>query len=257
MYFDTLNCDEWKNSCLVCKEKRAYLRNMSSRNFSLKKHCIEKLDKVVFVPVSQWLADIMKESALKKNTIKVIHNGIDIDKFKPLPCKKNSLDFIVLGVAAVWDYRKGLNDFIKLRELLPQSIKIVLVGLSNKQISHLPKGIIGISRTSNLDEMVQIYSDADVFVNPTYSDNFPTTNIEALACGTPVVTYNTGGSPEAIDEMTGIVVERGSVDALAKAIISLKNIPLSASDCRKRAEENFDKKKCFRQYLELYNELLK
>lgn len=105
-----------------------------------------------------------------------------------------------MGVAAVWDARKGLNDFIELRHRLPENYQIKLVGLSNNQIKNLPDGILGISRTTNMEELAQIYSESTVLVNPTYSDNFPTTNIEALACGTPIVTYNTGGSPEAIDD---------------------------------------------------------
>ena len=120
----------------------------------------------------------------------------------------------------------------------------------------LPVGIKGITRTSNLDEMVQLYSDTDVFVNPTYSDNFPTTNIEALACGTPVITYNTGGSPEAVDSKTGVVIEQGNINALADTIMNMRDYPLSSEDCRKRAEEKFDKERCFEEYIDLYNKLL-
>ena len=162
-----------------------------------------------------------------------------------------------LGVASVWDARKGLPDFIKLRSMLPSDFTITLVGLTQKQVTALPAGIKGITRTSNIEEMVQLYSDADVFVNPTYSDNYPTTNLEAMACGTPVITYRTGGgSPEAVDEKTGVVVEQGDVNALANAIKGMKAIPLSSEDCRKRAEERFDKDKCFEEYVELYEHLL-
>ena len=92
--------------------------------------------------------------------------------------------------------------------------------------------------------------------NPPYQDNFPTTNLEALACGTPVITYRTGGSPEAVDEKTGIVVEQGDIDGLTAAIRQLRITPLSSSDCRKRAEEHFDKNKCFEKYIELYTHLI-
>ena len=139
--------------------------------------------------------------------------------------------------------------------MLPSDFSITLVGLTQKQVKALPAGIKGITRTSNIEEMVQLYSDADVFVNPTYSDNYPTTNLEAMACGTPVITYRTGGSPEAVDEQTGVVVEQGNVEALADAIRKMKANPLSSEACRKRAEEHFDKDKCFEKYIELYEEI--
>lgn len=161
-----------------------------------------------------------------------------------------------MGVASVWDVRKGLPDFIKLRSMLPDDFKITLVGLSQKQVKALPDGIKGITRTSNIEELVKLYSEADVFVNPTYSDNYPTTNLEAMACGTPVITYRTGGSPEAVDEKTGVVVEQGNVEALADAIRKMKKKPLSSLDCRKRAEEYFDKDKCFEKYIGLYESLI-
>jgi len=129
--------------------------------------------------------------------------------------------------------------------------------LTEEQIRSLPAGIQGISRTQNVQELVQLYNDADVLINPTYADTFPTVNLEALACGTPVITYKTGGSPEAIDENTGIVVPQGDVKALSEAIIKLKENPLSSEACRKRAEMYFDKDKCFHEYIELYNEILK
>ena len=168
----------------------------------------------------------------------------------------SSIKFNILGVAAVWHKRKGFDDFIKLREMLSEDFVITLVGLSPEQVKMLPPGIKGITRTSNLDEMVQLYSEADVFVNPTYSDNFPTTNIEALACGTPVITYKTGGSPEAVDTKTGVVIEQGNINALADAIMNMRDYPLSSEDCRKRAEDMFDKERCFEEYIDLYNKLL-
>lgn len=113
-------------------------------------------------------------------------------------------------------------------------------------------------RTSSQEELIGIYSAADVYINPTYEDNFPTTNIEALACGTPVITYNTGGSPEAIDEGTGIVVEKGDITGLIQAIETIRTNGKAfyAQACRKRALQWFDKDKRFEDYLRLYEELL-
>lgn len=256
MYFDLLNCDAWKTGCANCPEKRALFANIAKKQFRLKQELLSKIKNLTFVPVSEWLAELMKQSVQGHRNITTIHNGIDLNVFKPRQ-KTSSAKFNILGVAAVWHKRKGFDDFIKLRELLPEDYNITLVGLSPEQVKKLPVGIKGITRTSNLDEMVQLYSDTDVFVNPTYSDNFPTTNIEALACGTPVITYNTGGSPEAVDSKTGVVIEQGNINALADTIMNMRDYPLSSEDCRKRAEEKFDKEHCFEEYIDLYNKLLK
>lgn len=140
--------------------------------------------------------------------------------------------------------------------MLPSDFEIILVGLSAKQIRELPSGIIGIARTNSVEELASLYSRADVFVNPTYSDNFPTTNLEALACGTPVITYCTGGSPEAVDEKTGIVIEQGNINALAAAVLQMREYSFSSIDCRKRVEMYFDKNKCFEKYIKLYESLI-
>lgn len=255
-YFDMLDCWKWKTGCQICPEKRAFFCNKSQYQYELKKKLMSRVNSLTFVPVSDWLGGLIKQSFHSNREIITIHNGIDISTFKPLPKVSSDGKFRILGVAAVWHKRKGLDDFIKLRSMLSEEYDITLVGLSQNQLDLLPKGINCIIRTSNIEEMVQLYSDADVFVNPTYSDNFPTTNIEALACGTPVVTYRTGGSPEAIDQYTGVVIKKGNLEELATAIMNMKTHRLSSEACRRRAEEYFDKDNCFEAYLNLYNRLI-
>lgn len=131
-----------------------------------------------------------------------------------------------------------------------------MVGLSAEQVKSLPVGIRGITRTQNVQQLVELYNESDVLINPTYSDTFLTVNLEALACGTPVITYKTGGSPEAIDEKTGKVIDQGNVTALANAIMQMRETPLSSDNCRQRAAKFFDKDKCFEKYVELYAELV-
>lgn len=257
MYFDMLGCNNWMDGCHNCQDNRTIILNQSVRNFNLKLETFAKIKSLTFVPVSEWLTDLMRQSVQKNRTIVTIHNGTDLGVFKPIAREiPKEEKFRIIGVAAVWDARKGLGDFIKLRSLLPFDFEITLVGLTEKQLKKLPQGIIGITRTSNVTELAGLYSKSDVFVNPTYSDNFPTTNIEALACGTPVITYRTGGSPEAVDERTGVVIEQGNVEALAEAILKMKEQPLSSGACRKRAEEFFDKDKCFTKYISLYEKIL-
>jgi putative colanic acid biosynthesis glycosyltransferase len=161
--------------------------------------------------------------------------------------------YILLGVANVWDRRKGLNYFTELAKLLDDTYQIILVGVTEKQKQALPQNIIELTRTSNVNELVEIYGTADVFINPTLEDNFPTTNLEALACGTPVITFHTGGSVESIDESCGIEVEKGNVIELIKAIESMKHNKLSLKDCVKRSKM-FDKNDRYNDYIMTYFE---
>lgn len=160
----------------------------------------------------------------------------------------------------IWSNDKGLADLITLSKN-PDHV-VVLVGMSQAQVKEFSSvryrncNLIPIQRTHNQYELAMLYSLADVYVNPTYADMFPTVNLEALACGSPVITYRTGGSPEAVDEKTGVVVEQGDIDALADAIRKMKEHPLSSEDCRRRAEESFNKNKCFEKYIELYENLI-
>lgn len=218
---------------------------------------------VNIVTVSKWLQDLSNESFLKNSSIRTIHNGVDLQTFTIKSGTRNLInieenDKVVLGVSSVWTTDKGLDDFKKLRMLLPIDIKILLIGLNSKQIRVLPDGIIGIERTQDVAELASYYTMSDVFVNPTYADTFPTTNLEAMACGTPVITYQTGGSPEAVTEGTGIVIEQGNVEALAEAI---KTIVRDGKErysraCRQRAERFFDKDQSYQQYMELYYSLI-
>ena len=258
-HFVTANCKKWKTGCHDCPllnvPPKSYI-DRSKRNYALKKALFTANKYLHIVPVSHWLEGMVRESFLKEKDIQVIQNGIDLNVFKPYP-KVQGGKFKILGVSNVWNKDKGIYDIYKLRGLLSLSdFEITLVGLSPKQIAELPEGITGISATANQKELAELYSSADVLINPTYADTFPTINLEALACGTPVLTYRTGGSPEAIDSKTGIVVEQGNFTALANSIMYLRENPLSSEDCRKRAEECFDKDKCFEKYVELYEELL-
>ena len=162
----------------------------------------------------------------------------------------------MLGVSNIWSNDKGLADLFTLSQN-PENV-VVLVGMSKSQVleyssdKYKEYNLIPIQRTHNQHELAMLYSLADVFVNPTYADMFPTVNLEALACGTPVVTYRTGGSPEAIDEETGVVVPQGDVNALTEAIRRIKALPLSRNVCRQRAEKMFNTNNCFQQYIDLY-----
>lgn len=262
-HFVGANCDKWKTECMQCPLKKGYPASWfidnSTRNFEKKRQLFAANRNLHIVAVSHWLAELVRQSFLKQADIRVIHNGIDLTVFKPFE-KEQTAMFTILGVSSVWTESKGLYDFYYLRELLDENkYKIVLVGLSKEQIKALPKGIEGITRTNSVEELVEYYSSADVFVNPTHGDTFPTTNLEALACGTPVVTYRTGGSPEAVSPDTGLIVEQGNIGALKKAIETIQNNGKSqyTAACRARAEMFFGKEDCYQQYVDLETTLIK
>lgn len=263
-YFDYACCNKWQKGCYKCPEKKSYPSSFvfdnSKKNYVSKKDIFTGVDNLTIVTPSNWLADLVKKSYLKEYSVKVINNGIDLDVFKPT--KGNFKDkynlnnkYIILGVASAWDRRKGLKYFVELADKVSEDEVIVLVGLTEKQINQIPKNIIGITRTNNVEELVDIYSSADVFVNPTLEDNYPTTNLESLACGTPVITFDTGGSPECIDSETGIVVEKGNLDALLLAINKIKSIVIDEKILLRRSKL-FDKTNRFNDYIDVYKSLL-
>lgn len=217
-YFDMIDCNKWKKKCKNCPQKYEYPKSIFDNSlwcYENKKKLFSKLDDMTIVTPSEWLSNLVKKSFLKDFNIFVINNGINTDVFKVI--KQKELNFkekynlkekkIILGVASPWSKRKGLNDFLELSNVLSDEYKIVLVGLNKRQLKKLPKNILGLKRTSNINELVDIYNSADIFFNPTYEDNYPTTNIEAICCGTKVVTYNTGGSPE-IAKYNGEIVTK-------------------------------------------------
>lgn len=260
-YFDLVSCDKWIDGCCDCPQRSAYppaIIDSSSRNYSLKKSLFSAVsDKLTIVPVSFWLERLLRQSFLNQSKIKTIHNGIDLTKFRPTKNGGIKKRHYVLGVAFPWDRRKGLADFIKLRSILSNDIDIILVGLSKKQAANLPDGIQGLEKTNSIEDLCSLYSCALALINPTYEDNYPTVNLEAMACGTPVITYNTGGSPESITAHTGKVVEKGDIIGVNEAINDIVNNPriFSPEVIVKYAHDTIDERLCFSQYVELYNSL--
>lgn len=234
---------------------------VSLLSYDYKRQCFTGVPNLTIVTPSQWLADLVKQSFLKDYDTVVINNGIDVTKFKPRATDfrlKHGLEskIILLGVAFDWTLKKGLDDFKRLAEDLSEEYAIVLIGVSEAVAKTLPDRIISIACTQNQEELAEIYSAADIFVNPTWEDNFPTVNLEALACGTPIVTYKTGGSPESITESTGKVVPYKDYIALKNAIVDMKDDKASMSGaCMERAKL-YEQKDAYCKYIELYKSIL-
>lgn len=260
-YFSYEGCDKWRSGCYSCPLKNEYpasiLMDNSKKNYDEKKQIFTALKNAVIVTPSKWLGGIVKESFLGKYPVKVIYNGIDIDCFKPTESnfkEKYGIEDkkIVLGVASVWEKRKGLNDFYKLNEIIGDDYKIVLVGLNSAQLAELPEGIIGIKRTNSARELAEIYTAADVFVNTSREETMGLTTVEALACGTPAVVCNATAVPEVVTEKSGIVIEPDNIDMLLNAV---KGISFSKEDCMERAAE-FELSKQYQKYYDLYMDIL-
>ena len=263
-YFTLANCEKWKSGCHHCPQIHSYPKAYVDRSrfmWKLKKKYFTGLEELTLVTPSEWLAGLVKQSFLKDYPVEVINNGIDLNVFKPTASSFRQDhgigpdEYMLLGVAFGWEKRKGLDAFLWLSEHLPENYRIVLVGTGEEVDKLLPSKIISLRRTGSQQELAKIYSAADLFVNPTREENFPTVNMEDLACGTPVLTFNTGGSPEIIDDSCGAVVDCGDMEALAeKCRLVCENSVFSSAACLRRAAE-YGQERCFRQYVVSYESM--
>lgn len=226
-HFAFVGCEKWKTGCHHCPQKKEYpascLRDNSRRNWLKKRELFKGIPNLTLITPSQWLADLVKESFLREYPVEVSYNVIDKAVFQPTPGTFRQTfgleqKKILLGVASIWGERKGLWDYVKLASLLPESCQIVLVGLTPEQQKQMPPSILALPRTNSARELAEIYTAADVFVNLTYEDTYPTVNLEAKACGTRIVCYDTGGSGETLGQ-GDTLVPRGDLKAVLAAIL--------------------------------------
>lgn len=262
-YFSLAKCTQWKTQCLNCSQLKEYPKcyycNIS-KNFYRKRAAFTGVKDMKLITPSNWLKNLLKESFLKEYDVKVIPNGINFQLFR---CKDISQDLrkrfhnkkVILGVVALSYKRKGFQDFIRLSTLLPSDYIVVLAGLPENVCKNLPEQMMGIAYSDNAEALADLYNVAELFLNLTYEDNFPTTNLESLACGTSVLTYNTGGSIESITIDTGYIVEQGNVDKAAAIIKAHNKTAESIAACCRQARQ-FDKMNAFEKYHILYQELL-
>lgn len=260
-HFTMAHCERWKSGCHHCMQLKSYPATWVDRSdfmWGKKRKWFTSIKDMTIITPSQWLADLVRESFLNEYPVKVINNGIDLSIYKPTESDFRNRyaignKYILLGVALGWGRRKGIDVFIELSKRLDKRIyQIVLVGTDDKVDKLLPNNIISIHRTQNQRELATIYTAADLFVNPTREEVLGLVNIESLACGTPVVTFRSGGSPECIDETCGSVVECDDIDALEKEIIRIHGEhPYETQACVNRAGK-FDCKKTYLKYLALY-----
>lgn len=259
-HFENEKCDQWKTGCTSCVRTNDYPKSFKDNceeNYHRKNNTFNGLNNMTIVTPCYWLKHLLKESFLKNYDVKVINNGIDLNVFKKI--ETSILDLyslknkrIILGVASVWDDKKGLDTFVRLSKEISNDYKIVLIGLNKRQINTLPNEILGIERTNTVDELVQWYNAAHVFFNPTLEDTYPTVNLEAQACGIPIVTYKVGGTQETVFTNKSFCINdyREFIDLLNKDVFVNKSWVGIDRDL-------LDKNKKMKEYIDLYKELLK
>lgn len=264
-HFEHGGCYKWRKEChdcpLLMAQYKSRIVDRSKNNYLIKKALYNKIDNMTIVPVSNWLAELVSQSILKRFHIQVIRNGIDLSIFSPSPSDiKGKLGIgknqkMILGVVS--SGFKGKKEFARLSK--DKHYQIVIVGAKKEWMTDVPSNVICIARTNSQKELAEYYNAADVFVNPTYDESLGLTNIESMACGTPVVTYQSGGSPETIDKNTGIAVKRGDFFALTNAIEEILKKPKEnySKFCRERAEKYFNKDERFQDYITLYKTLIR
>lgn len=266
VHYTDVKCDKWKSGCFdcpnLCDYPKSWMDN-SSRNYKLKKEYFTKVKNMTIVSVSQWLGNEVKHSFLSKYSVKTIHNGIDTSIFTPTASDARNRygigdRFLILGVATHWDKRKGLSDFIELSKRLSKDEVILLVGLSEKQISSLPSNIIGIQKTENILKLVELYSSADLFVNFSVEETFGMTTAESMACGIPVLVYNSTACPEIVTKETGFVIEPYDIAKAYEIIGRLKKQGkrFFRDACISYVRKNFKKEDKYQEYADLYDEIL-
>lgn len=270
-HFSQIGCNQWVTRCTKRCPARSgnpfrRIINHTEKHYSLKKKLFLSTKNLTLVPVSNWLEGILRKSFFKEKRIVTIHNGIDLEVFKSKSsgCVRQKFGIgenpYVIGVATAWSDRKGLNDYLNLVHLLNEGILLVLVGIEGKNAEVARNaGIITIPRTENVDELAALYSGAEVVLNLSYEETFGLTSVEGFGCGTPTIVYNCTASPELVgSSIVGVIVEKGDVNGVVDAIHELmsKDRKMLSQNCRLRAEELYDKNKCYNQYVDLYDSLV-
>lgn len=265
-HFMRTNCQKWQHLCYDCPQKKTfpvtYLLDRSKRNYALKKSLFTSMPVMHITTVSNWLKSIAESSYLNKYPVTVVPNGIKTDMFTPTPSQvKEQYGLqskkLLLAVAIGLDERKGLYDYIKLAEMLPDQYQLMLVGLTEEEQKALPKSIIGVKRTNGAKELAAYYSAADVLLSLSYEETFGLTIVEAMACGTPAIVYDNTAQPELITEGTGKVVPTGDIDSVLKAIEEVCSKPKESYTevCRKHAIQ-YDEALSYQKFLDIYSAIL-
>ena len=264
-HFDYCGCEKWKTLCYRCPQKALYPQCVgiggSKRNYRLKRRLFTSLARLTVVTPCRWLGEIVKNSFLQAVPTRVLYNGVDLKIFRPAASDlrlKYGLGTkrLLLAVASVWNNRKGLQALAELSKLLDDTYRLVVIGLLPEQIRALPETILGLGPVSDPAALCAWYSAADCFVNPTLEDTMPLVNLEALACGTPVAVFRTGGCPEAITDVCGRVAEKGDIRGLKEAVEQICESDADWTDACVAQARRYSAETTVQAYDALYREVM-
>lgn len=266
-HYVDVNCNNFMQNCENCPKRffppRSILTDRSSKDLKLKRKLFSKIPNLAIVGCSEWIAGEAKKSFMKNMNVYSIHNGVDINIFKPRYTNlRNQLglsesDFIVLGMANKWMQSRNFAMFQYLLTSIPD-VKIVILGctdIDKQKLKEISQNIYAIEFIFERILLAEYYSMADVFINLTHADTLPTVNMESICCGTPVITYNVGGSAELVDSTTGIIVEEDDLDGIKKAVLSMRKSPLKR--CSEVGFAKFSNEVCYEKYVRIFEELNK
>lgn len=255
-----VHCDKYISGCNHCPQKKAYPSSLifdcSKSNYRAKKEAFSKMNNLTIVTPSFWLRRVVQNSFLKRFPLVTIRNGIDLKVFQPQAFDDKTFGKrkIVLGVANYWTKTKGYEDFLWIAERLPRDIQIVLIGKRKKCV--ISKKIQYVEQTADPKILSVFYSKALVFVNPSYQDILPTVNMEAQACGCPVVCYDSDGMPESVNAISSVIVPKGNKQGLLDTIVSIADgrVSFDRDKIAMQAEE-YSGDEFLNKYLALYGRL--
>ena len=266
-HYGVVGCNKWQTRCGNCPRVKedvpSWFFDQTTRVFEDKKRYMGLIPNLVVVGVSNWISNEAKKSFFQSKKIVTIQNGVDLEIFKPTESdirKKLNVEekFVILGMANKWLDKINQSTFSYVVNQLCEDEVLVLLGCRKDQIEHLPNNVIGLEYCSKRNDLAKIYSLSDIFVNVTREDSLPTVNIEAICCGTPVITFDSGGSSEIIDNNTGLVVAQGDDKALLMAIkkIKKKGKQHYQNKCREHGVKNFNKDDRYIDYINLYEKII-
>lgn len=243
VHYTCAGCDRWKTGCHHCPEKKEYpasvLADRSQKNYEEKKRIFTGVPNLTVVTVSKWLQSQAQQSFLGCYPVECVYNGIDYDRFRPIPGNdREKLGLgnhkMILSVSDGWNDRKGYGRLLEVAANAPEDWRFVIVGLAKEQIPQLPGNCIGMERTWDQEELIRLYTAADVFYNPSLEETFGLVTAEALACGTPAVVMNSTACPEPL-QGCGIILQTHdadeAIDAIGKLLTQKKPAPQQNFPC--------------------------
>ncbi|MBO4694232.1 MAG: glycosyltransferase [Clostridia bacterium] len=262
-HFTVAACDRWQEICYNCPNKTKYpvslIFDSSNSEYKNKKEYFTGLNDLTITTPSYWLKELVCKSFMGKYEVKVVNNWINSDVFKPTfddeVLKKYSIPNdkrIILGVANVWDERKGLRVFKEIANRISDDYSVVCVGLSSKQINALPDNVIGVLRTDNQRELAVLYSNAAVYINPSKEETFSLTVLEAISCSTPVIGFDTSAVKELINDDNGLLLFDDDIDVYINAVYKIASRAKN-SEKMKAFSDRYNANVQIGKFIEIYN----